>query len=103
MAFNGMFRHETFLIGYCHHGGQHTSHAYLFTTVVLQIVPIRLHLLFSLPKASNKILGDFMVLAGAILYGCSNVGQEYAVRSFDCIEFLGMLGLFGSVVNGIQL
>ena len=54
-------------------------------------------------KASNKILGDFMVLAGAILYGCSNVGQEYAVRSFDCVEFLGMLGLFGSVVNGIQL
>lgn len=44
-----------------------------------------------------------MVLGGAVLYGASNVGQEYAIRSFDRVEFLGMLGMFGSVINGIQL
>ena len=63
---------------------------------------IWLHFVF-FPEASNKILGDFMVLAGAVLYGTSNVGQEYVIRSFDRVEFLGMIGMFGSIVNGVQL
>ena len=44
-----------------------------------------------------------LCLAGATLYGISNVGQEYVVRSFDRVEYLGMIGMFGSVINGIQL
>ena len=54
-------------------------------------------------SASNKVLGDLLCLLGALLYGLSNVGQEYIVRSFSRVEFLGMLGLFGSVINGVQL
>lgn len=52
---------------------------------------------------SNKLLGDLLCIAGATFYGISNVGQEYIVRSFDRVEFLGMLGFFGSIINGIQL
>lgn len=54
-------------------------------------------------EASNRLLGDMLCLSGAALYGTSNVAEEYYVKSYDIIEFLGMLGLFGSVINGIQL
>ncbi|KAG1691514.1 Solute carrier family 35 member F1 [Nymphon striatum] len=53
--------------------------------------------------SSNKLLGDMLCLSGAVLYGISNVCEEYVVKSHDHIEFLGMLGLFGSIINGIQL
>ncbi len=51
----------------------------------------------------NKVLGDMLCLAGATLYGISNVAQEFSVRNFNKVEFLGMIGLFGSIINGIQL
>lgn len=51
----------------------------------------------------NKVLGDMLCLAGAALYGISNVAQEIVVRNFSAVEFLGMIGLFGSIINGIQL
>ncbi|XP_067674850.1 solute carrier family 35 member F1-like [Haliotis asinina] len=52
--------------------------------------------------ASNPLLGDFLVIAGAALYGMSNVGEEYVIKHFARTEFLGMLGLFGSFISGIQ-
>ncbi|XP_069091473.1 solute carrier family 35 member F1 isoform X2 [Pleurodeles waltl] len=51
----------------------------------------------------NKLLGDLFVLAGATLYGISNVCEEYIVRNLSRVEFLGMIGLFGSFFSGIQL
>lgn len=53
--------------------------------------------------ASNRLLGDMLCLAGAALYGVSNTAQEASVKLFGAVEFLGALGLFGSVINGIQL
>lgn len=53
--------------------------------------------------APNRLLGDMLCLAGAALYGVSNVAQEASVKLCGTVEFLGVLGLFGSVVNGIQL
>lgn len=47
--------------------------------------------------------GDLMCMGGAFLYGLSNVAEEYAVKTIDCVEFLAMIGLFGSVINGVQL
>ena len=44
-----------------------------------------------------------LCLAGATLYGISNVAQEYVIKTYDSVEFLGMMGLFGSLINGIQL
>lgn len=54
-------------------------------------------------EAHDRLVGDMLCLAGATLYGFSNIGQEFTVKTYDGIEFLGMIGLFGSVINGIQL
>ncbi|XP_048388005.1 solute carrier family 35 member F2-like isoform X1 [Stegostoma tigrinum] len=54
-------------------------------------------------SGSNKLLGDFLVLGGAALYGVSNVCEEFVVKNFSREEFLGMLGLFGTFFSGIQL
>ncbi|XP_032879322.1 solute carrier family 35 member F2 [Amblyraja radiata] len=51
----------------------------------------------------NKLLGDLLVLGGAILYGISNVYEEFIVKNFSTEEFLGMLGLFATLFSGIQL
>ena len=49
------------------------------------------------------MLGDMLCLVGAVLYGVSNVGQEYLVRRFGSLQFLAAVGVFGSIVSGIQL
>ncbi|XP_076852086.1 solute carrier family 35 member F1 [Brachyhypopomus gauderio] len=51
----------------------------------------------------HKLLGDLLVLAGATLYGISNVCEEFIVKNLSRVEFLGMIGLFGSFFSGIQL
>ncbi|BFZ25286.1 hypothetical protein BsWGS_28325 [Bradybaena similaris] len=52
---------------------------------------------------SNVALGDILVIAGAMLYGVSNVAQEFVVKSYSRSEFLGMLGVFSTLVSGIQV
>ena len=52
---------------------------------------------------AERLLGDMLCLGGATLYGISNVAQEYVVKTYDSVEFLGMMGLFGSLINGVQL
>jgi len=48
-------------------------------------------------------LGDLMVIAGATLYGFSNVMQEKVLKaSGRKCEALGMLGLCGTVLSGAQ-
>jgi len=54
-------------------------------------------------EASNKVLGDILCLVGAILYGVSNVCQEHLVCRFGSLQYLAAIGLFGSIVSGIQL
>ncbi|XP_033100400.1 solute carrier family 35 member F1-like [Anneissia japonica] len=53
--------------------------------------------------ASDKLLGDMLCIVGASLYGVSNIAEEYAVRFYTRTEFLGLVGLFGSFICGIQL
>jgi solute carrier family 35 protein F1/2 len=48
-------------------------------------------------------LGDLLVIFAATCYGLSNVGQEVMVKHFDIIEFLSMLGFFGTLYASIQL
>uniref|UniRef100_A0A0B7AKR9 EamA domain-containing protein n=1 Tax=Arion vulgaris TaxID=1028688 RepID=A0A0B7AKR9_9EUPU len=52
---------------------------------------------------SNIALGDVLVISGAVLYGVSNVAQEFVVKSYGRREFLGMLGIFSTVISGIQV
>lgn len=47
--------------------------------------------------------GDLLCLAGASLYAVSNVAQEASIKGGDRVEFLGMLGLWGTAINGAQL
>ncbi|OCT57596.1 hypothetical protein XELAEV_18003298mg [Xenopus laevis] len=54
-------------------------------------------------KASDMLIGDALVILGAALYAVSNVCEEYVVKNLTREEFLGMLGLFGTFVSGIQL
>lgn len=51
----------------------------------------------------HKWVGDLLCLAGAFLYAVSNVAQEASVKSGDRVEFLGMLGAWGALINGVQL
>ncbi len=53
--------------------------------------------------ANDILLGDGLVLVSATLYAISNVCQEYTVKNLSRVEFLGMVGLFGSIISAIQL
>lgn len=53
--------------------------------------------------ARNVLLGDGLVIISATLYAISNLCQEYTVKNKSRVEFLGMLGLFGMLISGIQL
>ena len=50
----------------------------------------------------DPLLGDILCVIAAFLYACSNVGEEYAVKALDSNHFLGLLGLWGTVINGVQ-
>lgn len=49
------------------------------------------------------VIGDVLVLLAASLYAISNVGEEYIVKNLSRMEFLGMVGLFGTIISGLQL
>ncbi|CZS93774.1 hypothetical protein WAI453_001217 [Rhynchosporium graminicola] len=50
---------------------------------------------------STMLKGDLFGLAGATFYGLSNVFEEWFVSKRPMYEVLGMLGLFGIIINGI--
>lgn len=54
-------------------------------------------------STSNILLGDGLVLLSASLYAVSNVCQEYMVKNHSRVEFLGMVGLFGTIFSTIQM
>lgn len=54
-------------------------------------------------STQSVLLGDGLVLLSAILYAVSNVLQEDTVKNLSRVEFLGMMGLFGTVFSGVQL
>ncbi|XP_061916683.1 solute carrier family 35 member F2-like [Entelurus aequoreus] len=54
-------------------------------------------------STANMLLGDGLVLLSATLYGMSNVCQEYTVKKHSRVEFLGMVGLFGTAISSVQM
>ncbi|XP_044874393.1 solute carrier family 35 member F2 [Mauremys mutica] len=54
-------------------------------------------------EGSDVVVGDVLVLLGASLYAISNVSEEYIVKNLSRVEFLGMVGLFGTIISGLQL
>lgn len=51
----------------------------------------------------NQLVGDMLCLGGAVLFAIVTVLQELSIKYTDVVEYLGLLGLFGSVVSGIQM
>ncbi|KAL4608475.1 solute carrier family 35 member F2-like isoform X1 [Arapaima gigas] len=54
-------------------------------------------------SSNDILLGDGLVLISATFYAVSNVCQEYTVKNLGRVEFLGMMGLFGTIISGVQL
>lgn len=50
---------------------------------------------------ATQVKGDLFGLVGATFYGLSNVFEEWFVSKRPMYEVLGMLGLFGIIINGI--
>ncbi|KAI8476478.1 MAG: hypothetical protein J3K34DRAFT_259541 [Monoraphidium minutum] len=48
------------------------------------------------------LLGDALVVAGALLYACSNVTQELFLGAASVPEVLGMVGAFGALIAAAQ-
>ncbi|XP_060524671.1 solute carrier family 35 member F2-like [Cylas formicarius] len=51
----------------------------------------------------NQLVGDMLCLGGSVLFAIVTVLQELSVKSTDIIEYLGFLGLIGSLVSGAQM
>lgn len=51
----------------------------------------------------SQLVGDMLCLGGAVLFAVVIVLQELVVKTLDCVEYLGMLGLSGSLICGIQM
>ena len=71
-----------------------------FITLCILSIYIRYVIYFI---GQNPILGDMYALIGATLYAVTNVAQEYSVKYFTRLEFLGLIGFFGSFIGGVQL
>ncbi|XP_050293509.1 solute carrier family 35 member F2-like [Anthonomus grandis grandis] len=51
----------------------------------------------------NQLVGDMLCLGGAVLFAIVTVLQELSVKNTDIVEYLGLLGLFGSIISGLQM
>jgi solute carrier family 35 protein F1/2 len=54
-------------------------------------------------NSENPVLGDILCFLGTFFYSISNVGQEFWVKTHDRIMWLTFLGIFGSIISGVQL
>jgi len=52
--------------------------------------------------AINMIKGDIFMIVGATLYGFTNATEEFFVRKSPLYEVVGQLGMWGTIINGIQ-
>jgi solute carrier family 35 protein F1/2 len=52
--------------------------------------------------ALNKGKGDAFMIIGATLYGISNATEEFFVRKAPLYEVVGQMGMWGTLINGIQ-
>ncbi|KAI0051006.1 DUF914-domain-containing protein [Auriscalpium vulgare] len=52
--------------------------------------------------ALSKGKGDAFMIIGASLYGFTNATEEFFVRRSPLYEVVGQLGMWGTIINGIQ-
>jgi len=51
----------------------------------------------------HAVYGDLLASIGGIFYGLSDTVAEQALKNSGNTEFLGMLGLFGTVISSVQV
>ncbi|KDR14203.1 Solute carrier family 35 member F1 [Zootermopsis nevadensis] len=56
----------------------------------------------TLTGGRNQLLGDMLCLGGALLFAVVSVAQDLVVKTLDWVEYLGMVGLFGSILSTVQ-
>lgn len=56
----------------------------------------------SISQPNHSYVGDLLAISGALLYGLTDTVAEYSIKHIDRVEYLGMLGLFGSLISVIQ-
>lgn len=54
-------------------------------------------------RGPNPVLGDLLCLGGSLLYAVSNVAQEFLVKNHSITEYLGLIGITGSIASAVQL
>jgi len=52
--------------------------------------------------AVDKGKGDAFMILGATLYGFTNATEEFFVRRRPLYEVVGQLGMWGTIINGVQ-
>ncbi|CAL1714743.1 unnamed protein product [Somion occarium] len=52
--------------------------------------------------ALSRAKGDVFMIVGATLYGFTNATEEFFVRKSPLYEVVGQLGMWGTIINGIQ-
>jgi len=55
------------------------------------------------PVGKHRILGDLLCFLSSVLYAVSNVASEKFVKEYSKLEYLSMIGIFGSVISIIQM
>ncbi|KAK0085859.1 hypothetical protein PV325_004299 [Microctonus aethiopoides] len=54
-------------------------------------------------NGKDQLVGDMLCLGGAVLFSVTTVLQELAVKTIDIIEYLGMIGFFGTIISCSQI
>ena len=60
-------------------------------------------LIFFVFPGKSRLVGDMLALGGAFLTGICHVGLEHSVQYYDMHEFLGLVGLFGTIITTVQM
>lgn len=55
------------------------------------------------PAFPYAFRGDLLAITGAMMYGLNDTLTELSVKKFSIFEFLGMLGLFGTIFSIFQI
>lgn len=49
------------------------------------------------------MVGDMLCLGGSLLFAIVTVVQEIIIKKHSCVEYIAMVGFFGSIVAGFQI
>ena len=59
--------------------------------------------LLSAGDRHSEMIGDVLVIVGAVGYGASNIAEEYVVKTSTVTEFLGMMSFFACFMSGANV